>query len=199
MKFSGSFAAVVDSVVAISGYNLSMVANSYSGSSFVATFTDYSGVDEFNQVLNLDALFPGDIEEYTYMKCVTELDVDSNRPASDRVIATPVMEYRHQTAGYVGFKAALRLRSHDILGKFKLVCTFIPLNRPINWINAVVYAFINQGEGFAITSDTIRPFTGLSDSFEVYVPKSLSNYAFTQIIFHKIRSRSKSFCHLCYN
>ena len=71
---------------------------------------------------------------------------------------------------------------------FKLACTFTPLKRPTNGLNTVVYASINQDEGFAFTSGTIRPFTGLADKFDVYVPKSLPNYTSAQFAFYAINS-----------
>lgn len=108
---------------------------------------------------------------------VAELNTNSSRPVSTRVIAVPVTEYRHQTAGYVGFKSAIRLRSGDVLGRFKLACSFIPLKPEANGLNSVVYATVNNDEGFVTTSAYIHPFYGFADYFNAFISSTRSTTA----------------------
>lgn len=164
-----AIATLMNSVTAITGTSLNMVANKLGGSSFVATFVDPSVADKSNNVLYLDAILSGVLGEYAEMTCVTELDIGSSRPASTRTLSTPVTEVQHSKPGYVNFKAGLRLRPGDILGKFQLVCSFIPTKRDSRGLVTSVFATVNQDEGFVTTSAMIHPFSGFAQTFTAFI------------------------------
>lgn len=179
MKFTCCLAlaimALLNSVAAIYGTSMNMIANSKNGSSFTAMFHDYSDTDTLNQILSFDTVLSGDVGEYTNMQCSVELDVSSSRRVADRIFRiSDLTEYRYHTTGYVGFKSAIRLRSGDVLGTFKLACSFIPLKDEAKGLTSTVYASINTDKAYITTAATIRPFNGYADSFHAYISSTRS-------------------------
>lgn len=172
MKLIGRFAlaflaiaALVNSVVAIDGSEMTFVANSYGASSLVATF-DAGSQDKSNRDLLFELALPGAIGDYRNMRCVFERDTDSNSSAASRTSNVFLVESLLAN-GIVIFKGSNYLGSNAVLRKFKFACSFNPFITITRSVTASATAAVENDKGYTSTHPVIHPFNGFAEKFEV--------------------------------